>query len=463
MFELLTSQAQPASWVCFYWYGCRVADLRSCLKQELNTRKLPADITYFWLSPFAHRPHAGNVDTKALDNIPKETTASKSIPADPGYDPNVRERPNVPITTFGPQAGAASEAASYHKALTASKSKMLMVLDKKEDLMGPALTFKRLWCVYEMITCFNHAGPNFTLDIGIIDDNQRAAIITMGLTQEEQEIDLANAKDEKNAAAGWKAKADREKALDYIYVEKALATKVEAATTVAAADRTRLLNLIAEQPVNQAPLEKHAKYKEANDRIISRCMLVFWRRVMSGASADNDILKLQTSLVDAIRNDQSLTYLDLSLAFMVPGGDEKLPLLTRCFPQSLKILKLDLRELGLMNDSLKVLMDGLPRDLEELKLDLGRNDQIDNFGIEAMLNRLPPKVVQLRLVLEGTGVSPEMQAKRESLDGLKQFIQEENEKGNTCIMYSLIPSKDQNGKGRMIPQTTKCKVFPPEK
>jgi hypothetical protein len=418
MVELLTSQQQTASWCCIVWWGCRFEDLRKCLKQELQTRSLPADITYFWLGAFANRPHS-----------PSDTS---------GADPR---------------------ATCFHKALLAARFKTFLVLDKKEEHTGPALTYKRLWCDYEMLLCFNDAPANLVLDIAICDENQRPAVITMGLTPDEANLDLANAKDEKNAAAGFKAKADREKSLDLIYVERALATRVETALTTVPYDRTRLLNIIAGRELALPPLEKCPSYVEANQKIVSRCMLVFWRRVMAGASADNDTLRLQTQLVDAIRSDTSLQSLDLSLAFMVPGGDEKLPLLSRCFPPNLRSLKLDLRELGLTNDGITTLVNSLPRDLEELKLDLGRNDQIDNFGIEAMVNRLPPKVHIMSLGLEGTSVSPEMQAKRESLEGIKQFIQEENEKGNTCIIYSLCPSANR----RMIPQTTKCKVFPPEK
>merc|ERR1712232_262010 len=122
MMELLTSQQQTASWCCIVWWGCRVEDLRKCLKQELTTRSLPGDITYFWLGAFANRPHS-----------PSDTSA-----ADP-------------------------RATCFHKALSAARFKTFLVLDKKEEHAGPALTYKRLWCDYEMLICFNDAPANLVL------------------------------------------------------------------------------------------------------------------------------------------------------------------------------------------------------------------------------------------------------------------------------------------------------------
>merc|ERR1711879_1024199 len=148
----------------------------------------------------------------------------------------------------------------------------------------------------------------------------------------------------------------------------------------------------------------------------------------------------------------------MGMAFLTGCTDERMVLLMRSLPPSLKEAKIDLRNMGdVTNDHLVALGASLPRELETLHLNIENNEFVDNIGIELMLNKLPATVGMVHLGLKGTSVSAEMQQKKDSLQGLRKFIADEADKGNTCIIVNLVPSVT----GRMLSNTIKCKVFPP--
>jgi hypothetical protein len=60
--------------------------------------------------------------------------------------------------------------------------------------------------------------------------------------------------------------------------------------------------------------------------------------------------------------------------------------------------------------------------------------------------------------LQNTGVDKDFSAKQNSLSALQQHIIDEAEKGNLCILTSLCPTNNK----RMVMQTARTKVFPPE-
>merc|ERR1719386_324138 len=115
-------------------------------------------------------------------------------------------------------------------------------------------------------------------------------------------------------------------------------------------DKQKFLNCITQQTdLTQMPLVKHELYTKTNIRLCALFAVLFWRRTMSGASSDSDVLRVQTALADALRADIWRKSLNLSLAFF-PNGDEKIGLLIKALPPTLKELKLDLRGMDLSNE-----------------------------------------------------------------------------------------------------------------
>merc|ERR1711972_190576 len=112
--------------------------------------------------------------------------------------------------------------------------------------------------------------------------------------------------------------------------------------------------------------------------------------------------------------------------------------LMKNLPPNLRVLKLDLKKMDLLNDTIAALSTKLPRELESLTIDFGFNEQIDNWGLTDFVNKLPPKVTSLHLELGGTNVDKEFASKQHSLKGLQEQIKKDAEKGNLCITFSML-------------------------
>merc|ERR1712096_127248 len=152
-------------------------------------------------------------------------------------------------------------------------------------------------------------------------------------------------------------------------------------------------------------------------------------------------------MMEALHNDEWRMSVNLGMAFLAGGDtDERMELLVKSLPSNLKTLNLDLRGTEAANESIQALAVGLPRGLECYNLDLGSNPKINNHGIEGMITKLPPKLNKIRLELNGTSSSKDIQEKKHSLDELKQHVVDEAEKGNWCTTVSLCPSPT----GRMV-------------
>jgi len=407
MLELITAQKQTPKWFVTHWWGDKLLDLVKTIKTHLEARAITQESTNYWIAACATRPHSGG---DGIDLDPKATP--------------------------------------FYKAMAAANFHILYCLDRKTEMTGPATPFKRAWCHYETTMCLDNSAT--VLDL-IVPLEARRHLVTMRMTKDE------DVQESLNAGAGLKLKADREKIFNLEIVEQALAIQIQNGKSTESMDKQRILNAIALRDLSSGYLPKNDLYTKANIRICALFALVFWRRTMSGASSDSDMLRLQTQVADALRADVWREDLILSMAFMV-GGDEKITLLMRSFPPNLKTLRLDLRGMDLTNESIVTLASNVPREIEVLEIDFRMNEQITNAGVEHFANKLPAKIGKFKLELAGTLVSKEMQDQSDSLDRLHRFTQAENEKGNTCITVSLCPSNTR----RMVVETTRTKVFPPQ-
>eukprot|EP00929_Paragymnodinium_shiwhaense_P114396 TRINITY_DN82775_c0_g1_i1.p1 TRINITY_DN82775_c0_g1~~TRINITY_DN82775_c0_g1_i1.p1 ORF type:complete len:691 (+),score=217.74 TRINITY_DN82775_c0_g1_i1:110-2182(+) len=419
--EMLSATKQPPKWYIIHWWGDRVLDLVKAMDAHIklihgDAAEYEATKMNFWLAACAMRPHSEAKDPFQLDIM----------------------------------------ATCFYKAMALAEFRVLLAFDRKAESgngqsTGPATPIHRAWCQYEMMMCLDNEETDMYL---VMLTEQKPLQVTMRMTKMEADNDYMN------AGAGLKAKTEREKPFSIDLVEQALALNVMNSKSTDPWDKQKILNVIAQQAdLTQMPLLKSDLYTKANIRLCALFAILFWRRTMSGASSDSDMLRVQTALAECLRADVWRKTLSLSLAF-VAGGDEKIGLLVKALPPNLRALTLDLRGMDITNESISLLAGALPRELEEIKINLSNNEQITNAGIESFAGKLPPKIKSncFNLDLENTSVTKEMKDNRRSLEAMQKFIIAENEKGNTCITMALCPS---NVKGRMIPETYKCKIFPP--
>jgi len=273
-------------------------------------------------------------------------------------------------------------------------------------------------------------------------------LITQGLTKSEEHTEIVD------PGSGYRAKAEREKGFSLEIVALALNIQVQSGMTMRPKDKQRILNSIAQRDLTLPIDLKHENYNRYNCRLRAMLALGFWRRVMTGSGEAAETQALQQKLAGAVKSDEWKDTLDLSMAFMSGSDiDEKINLAAKNLPTHLKNLTLDLRGTDIANDNLSVLALALPRGLETFNLCLALNPKIDNVGVETMVTKLPHGLLSLRMDLEGTATTKELQEKKHSLDDLKQHIIDESEKGCWCSYVNLCPSPT----GRMITNTLKFK------
>mmetsp|Transcript_103846 Transcript_103846/g.206411 ORF Transcript_103846/g.206411 Transcript_103846/m.206411 type:complete len:641 (+) Transcript_103846:90-2012(+) len=392
--ELLTNQRQAADWCVSHWWGEPVIELVRCIECQANTRKLQASSAW-WIAAFSIR------QASAQDEV---------------SDPS-RHR--------------------LMKAMSAAQFKMLLVLDGgRDENLGPAYALNRLWCCYELAMFLDQ--PKLCLDIAVYK-LPKPFLITNGFTEIEEDMEMIN------NGAGYKAKLDREKEVSLELIERTLEIKIQSAQASVSTERNRILNYFAGQDLHLSPIEEHGPYEKLNKRLQGLFAALFWRRVVCSTAKDANTHAAQQRITDVLRGDTWRKSLDLCLSYcVVTAPEEKLALLARSLPAAgIKGLRLDLKGLDLLDENLPALGGSLPPGLEELNLDLSFNAQISNFGITNFVNALPAKMRELTLGLSQTAVTPDFQDHRNCLEGLRQQIIHEAQKGSICNVVNLCPSPDR--------------------
>jgi len=286
------------------------------------------------------------------------------------------------------------------------------------------------------------------LDIATCD-GPRPNMITGGLTKAEENAEVLD------NGAGFRSKAEREKHFNLDLIPLALNIQIQNGATVRPLDKQRILNSLAQRDLALPAEPKHDNYNKVNQRIRSVLALAMFRRVMQCAGENVDFAAVQLKLVQALKGDEWRSSFDLSMAYMAGTDiDEKIKVVCQNIPPSAQHLSLDLRGCDLTIDSLNGLAAALPRGLLSLQLDLGGNAKIDNLAIEQMVPKLPPAMERLRMNLQGTVTTKEVQEKAMMLDELKQHIIDEAERGTWVLYMNLLPSAT----GRMITNSHKEKL-----
>jgi len=385
--EMLTATKQPAKWFVVHYWGERILDFTKCLEHHAKMRAILPDDQRYWVSAYANRQHLQNID---YSDYPTKT--------------------------------------SFYRAMVATNFQLVVTLDPSRPYEGPCTPFTRMWCNFEIAQCLDYA--NTSLDL-VMCKGKTFAAITRGLTQEEEALEKSK------PGEGWKAKSDREKLFNPDMILYGLGIAIETNETMDAKDAHRILNCISKRDLSLPPLEKSDSFTKLNKRLQALIALTCWRRVFS--ATDTDMQTLQLKLMDTLKNDPNRTSLELSLAHMA-GFEEKLGMVLKTLSPSLKELKLNLQGTTLADERLALLASVLPAGLESVALDLSHNQTITNIGLANFSDKLNSKVKEQKLSLADTGVSKELAAYGDDLDGMRSYIKAEAEKGAMCTTINLLPS-----------------------
>jgi hypothetical protein len=389
--EMLTSEKQKAKFFAIHYWGERILDFSKCIEFHAKTRSLGQDSGY-WVSAYANRQHG---------------------PLNEGTD-------------FPKKMG-------FYKAMVASNFHVVITLDPKAPYQGPCSAFQRIWCDLEISMCVEP--PNAVVDVICLQASGRTAMVTRGLTDEEDTMEY------NNPGTGWKAKSDREKSFNpETLMQYGMGIQIDTAEAMEPKDENKILNHIAGRELHLPVAEKHESYTKFNKRLHALFALVTWRRVFAGADADTHTQQLR--LMDALKVDPGRKSLSLSLAF-ANNFEEKLVIVMKNLSPGLKELNLNLQGTNITDERLVSTAALLPPALESIKLDLSNNPTITDVGVANFTEKLHARIKEQQLLLKATSVSKELASHADDLDSIRQYIKEEAEKGAMCTTINLLPSANR--------------------
>jgi len=392
--EMLANGSQPPSWFISHWWQGPVTSFMECVKKQITTRALGFDVSY-WIWAFACRQHQQVCE----------------ITGDP-------------------------KKASFFKVLETCKYHMLLVLDPQ------AKSFKRVWCGFEAALCLDLPSPS--LDIATFN-GANAELLTYGMTEEEEKLDLHN------PGRGIRAKAVREAGFPIEIAEAGLSIQIEKAEASKEEDKALLINSLAAFTQHT---EEAAVVAEVNARLQALFGAALWSRASVG---EKDLRKPAarqrlSKVASALRGDVTRK----SFHLMAQGVDsESFRTLAESLPPKLQELTLSLRCSTLKPEDMEVLAKALPKQMKELRLDFTLCENLTDAGISTLSKCLNFEETMVYLKLEDTKVSREVQDFYTEM----AFKNEENGANGTlknvsrALGMSLVVDQDQIGNCRqkMIP------------
>jgi hypothetical protein len=317
--ELVASGRQVPTWFVIHWWGEPFMEFMECLKAHVKARRSATEESPYWICAYASRQH----------------TNEGEIYEDP-------------------------KTSSYYKAIQASKFHVLLVVDQQ------ATAFSRIWCALEETAVLDR--PHTDMDIAAFT-NSKAHILTQGLTEDEQELDLAR------PGQGLRAKAVREVDFPLELVEAALTAELHKGEATNEEDRLRILNVVAGTDLERDPPAEHRSYVETSRRLQSLfASLLLLRGTYSRKERSATLCERISS---ALQGDLWRKAIDLNLEGLTTKGME---LLAQSIPPNLQDLKLRLRNSTITNEDLHALAEMLPKQLKTVSLDLTNCKEINEKG-----------------------------------------------------------------------------------
>lgn len=348
--ELLAAGPQEPAWFVSHWWGERLVDFVRCVELHAETRELP-DGAGFWALAYAVRRHS---------------------PQDLGTE-----------DSHGP---------AFRRALGLCEG-VLMILNSKTEHAGPAMFFKRAWCVFEEAVALeaNGRARPALLDIAT-SHGLEAQLLTDGLTERERR------QEEKSRGEGRQLKTERESAFPITIIDEGLSLRVEKAEATQTGDRVHILNCLTGQAASlrQPSLDPRA-YAKVNRKLRAALAVAVWRQAVEKNAVES------LRLPEVLAQDEERANLSLDVSYTAINGigvcaiAKGIPIML----QRLHLKFLDCDEVD--NAALATLASRLPPVLEDLGLDFGFCDRIGDSGIAALARALPDALQGLSLSLAACG------------------------------------------------------------
>jgi len=347
--EMLAANGNPPSWFLSHWWGSPVITFMECLKAHITTRNLSADTPY-WIWACACRHHQQRCE---ITEDPKK--------------------------------------ASFSKALEMSKHRMLVLLDPQGGY------FKRTWCLYEAALCLDQ--PGAPMDVATFTLGSGAELITHGMTEQEEKLDL------QSPGSGIRAKAAREASFPVEVADAGLVVQIEKSEASKDDDKAMLLGsatLLTQQT------EETAILAELNARLRALFAAVLWPRVTVGEkeAKSSAARRRLTKVASALRKDASRRTLDMHSEGL---DSDSFRLLGESLPPGLQELNLSFRCSSMRNEDVDVLAKALPKNMKELRLDFTGCRNLADEGVAKLASNLNFEETAVYFTLDDTGVSKDVQ------------------------------------------------------
>ena len=258
--ELVAAGAQPPKWFVSHWWGEPVAEFLKCVAAHARDHTPhaadPDEGTLYWVCAYANNQH------KLGDDVTED-------PAD----------------------------SSFVKAIALAEGRVLSVLD------ADCVTYSRIWCCLELFIGLRGTYEVYTTKDGCeAYDTSEAAqevavrAVLVAATEAGVAPNFANiwprlplvTRDAVGITSGavegdWfdsAAKTRRESAFPLERVRRAFEIKVSGAEASMEADRRRILNHIAERPLDAEPLPDSPHYSRTDDALHGCFAAAAWRLLL---------------------------------------------------------------------------------------------------------------------------------------------------------------------------------------
>jgi len=254
-----------------------------------------------------------------------------------------------------------------------------LILDDETEHGGPATPFTRIWCAYEVYVALTDYDRHAPLVLDIAASRQgNAELITQGYTRG----DIQQAEDE-DYPAGYelKFKMERERSFPSEILQRGIRVELHKAQASMELDRTRILNLIAGQDIDAAPLDNHSKYDLVNAALRSTCAVAAWPQAVATDSVE------AMGLPGVLKTYEDRQDLALSFYGMEELRNSNVATLSGHLPLGLRNLDLNFAECGEIGDaSLVALGNGIGKltGLRSLNFDFALCGKVGDAGVAGL-------------------------------------------------------------------------------
>jgi len=339
------------------------------------------------------------------------------------------------------------------------------------DSRGPAVAFQRIWCNFEVSMATDQVN-NLLLDIVAANSQGELHVLTDGMTSMEKKKEVAS-KECPWQESGRTAQAKREEKFPIEVMLEAFNVRVLDAKCSSEQDRCHILNIMADRPLDWDIDLKNQVYKDIDCRLRSRFAQQSLRSAIQHFPTIDISNSVNLPIARAIREDPSMTTLDVDLTSCWRMTDDVLRALSMAVPTTsgqLKRanLKFDLCYQLTNVSSIMTKLAGV-EELQEISIDFTDCTGLQGSDDFAALGVLLSKCDNLsRLDMNFSGCNPKldpclaaMTKNLKSSQSIKEITVVSSEGENLALEEKIKPDakakpKPRAKKKRFVSETAKC-------